>query len=50
MPGGPKSWAQLNGKPAGLEGGEYDQQKGSWIHASLRHELGWTPFLSALPV
>lgn len=23
MPGGPKSWAQLNGKPAGPEGGEY---------------------------
>lgn len=26
MPGGPKSWAQLNGKPAGQEGGEYDKQ------------------------
>lgn len=33
VPGGPKSWAQLNGKPAGQEGGEYEKQEWSCVCA-----------------
>lgn len=50
MPGGPKSWAQLNGKPAGQEGGEYGKQRGLGACLLLRQELGRTPFLPVLPV
>lgn len=31
VPGGPKSWAQLNGKPAGHEGGKCGQVALGWV-------------------
>ena len=50
VPGGPKSWAQLNGKPAGQEGGEYNKQKWSWVCACFpQTSMRWDELHFFLP-
>lgn len=48
VPGGPKSWAQLNGKPAGHEGGKCGRVVLGWVWGRDEY-LFWTGLGSPWP-